>query len=249
MGLALVFALGQAGRGGATVLALAPGGSEETIYLPVISKPTCKVPVYQDDFSDASSGWPVQPNSLALAEYLDGEYRLKMDLPHNRIGVAPGVRMSDGTVAADMRMPTGVLGAYGLLFGISDDGSAYYMFHVRPNGTYMIIRWEHYGSAAVIPAGGQTDVLAPTGEANHLEVVRTGARIQASINGRALIDTQDDAMMGSLRVGLMVVAFDWTNVDGRFDNFTVTPLNCPSASAVGDRASLPGMPAELLGAR
>jgi uncharacterized repeat protein (TIGR01451 family) len=192
------------------------------VFCPLIRKP-CPPP-YADNFSNPSSGWPVGDVENYRTEYLGGEYRILVRPTEWWVGARPGIQAADYTATVDLRNPGGLVGYYGIVFGIAQDWSSFYSFVISSNRNYAILRYD--SNDWVVLSQGYTSAIHQGSATNRIKVERDGASIKAYANGQLLISLTDSSYTGSRYIGLNVISSDLANVDIRFDNFTVYPLNC-----------------------
>lgn len=175
---------------------------------------------YADDFSNPASGWPVRDvMGEYRTEYLNGEYRILVRRTNWWTGGTPGYRCADCSIEVEGRFASTNYGGYGILFGLTDIGDAYF-FQVSGTQYYNLSklqsnRWQElvpWTRASVIKAGQAV---------NRLRVVRNGAQIALYANGQLLTTVSDASLRGNLRVGLAASSYEQANVDARFDNFRV----------------------------
>lgn len=210
----------------------------DQVFIPCILK-AC-VPLYFDNFSNSSSGWPISDDPDELFEYNNGEYRILVRTTNWATGTYPGVQASDYSVTVDLRNPSNVFGSYGIGFGIADDWSSLYTLEIYPDGWFGIYR--------VDPSDFQTlfeaySLAINQGSAtNQIKIERNGAWINAYANGQLLASVIDSTYTGSLYIGLVVVSEDQENLDIRFDNFKVDPISCKSTQSL-ENSSVNWMPA------
>lgn len=191
------------------------------VYLPLNNKPC--LPLYSDNFSNPSSGWPVLEDANYLFGYANGEYRILVRPTEAGAGASPDFQASDYIVSVDLRNPNGVDGSYGLAFGIAAGWSTFYTLEIYPDGWYGLYRWDPdiiTLSQAYSPAINQGSA------SNQIKVERNGGLIKAYANGQLLTSLYDYGYTGSRYIGLVVFSYDQPNVDIRFDNFIVYPVNC-----------------------
>jgi hypothetical protein len=130
------------------------------------------------------------------------------------------------------------MGSYGIAFGIAEDWSTFYTLEIYPHGWYGIYR---YDPGAVVPLSDAFSPVILQGSAtNQIKVERNGSSINAYANDQLLASVTDSTYTGSRHLGLVVFSYDQTNVDIRFDNFTVYPIGC------GGSGSLPTLLNERL---
>ena len=198
-----------------------------TVHLPHVSY-TCGA-LYMDDFSNPGSGWPVGDTGNALLEYLGGEYRMLVRPTDWWSAAAPGFKVSNGVIVAEVRNHSSNYGTYGLIFGLSDNWSQFYSFEIDPDGFYVVYRFDAgYWTILTVNSSGYINTGTAT---NRLKVQRNGSEIRLYANGQLLNVLSDGAFTGLRRVGLIVSTFAENNVDARFDNFGVYPTSCVSVAA------------------
>ena len=188
--------------------------------------------LYEDNFSDPNSGWPIYEDANVKYEYLDGEYRILVKDSHRWAAAsAPGVKFSDFTLEADGRHATGAYGSYGLVFGITDGWEGFYTFEVNADREYSIWKYTADDGWQALKDWTYSSYIKGGRTANHLKVIRDSSRIEAYVNGHYLTTVTDTSFIGSLRVGLVAQAYNVPNVDARFDNFKVFSVGGSTAGA------------------
>lgn len=214
-------------------------------YLPLISKPC--LPLYSDDFSNPSSGWPVgdSPSGNARFEYMDGEYRILVRATKWSAAASPGFQASDYTVSVDLRNKKNVWGSYGLAFEIASDWTSLYTLEIYPDGWYGLYRYDP-GSLSILSEAYSPAIYAGSAT-NHIKVERNGDSINAFANGQLLVSVKDATYMGFRYFGLAVFSGSQPQVDIRFDNYTVYSVNCGGTNSGSNTANgwLPS-PGQLL---
>ncbi len=191
-------------------------------FMPIASR-ACPV-LYQDDFSNPSSGWPVGDSGDVLVGYDSGEYRILVRTPGWFTVVRPGFQAQDYRASVDLRNVTGAMGSYGIVFGLMADWSGWYSLEIYPDGWYGIYRYDEYGGQVLAEAF--SPAIKQGTATNQITVERNGALINAYANGTLLTSVQNTYFHGSLYLGLINYAYNLPNVDVRFDNYRVVPLSC-----------------------
>jgi len=191
-------------------------GENYKTFLPFALRP-CP-PLYQDDFSDPSSGWLVSENSHVRVGYLNGEYQIKIKAPNVIAAIYDDFGVSNYQLEVDLRAASHLDGAAGLFFGATDYG--FYTFEIS-DGWYVV--WRNDSDPWIwTPLIDWTPSAAinPGNQSNHLKVVRNGTAISVYANNQLLGTTYDGTYLGS-GLGMASEAFDTANYDARFDNFTI----------------------------
>lgn len=190
------------------------------------------------------AGWPIVDTGSTRWEYLDGEYRMRVANTDNWMGATSGFKASNYIVAVDVRNATGVYGSYGIIFGLSDSWSQFYIFDIDPNGGYAIWRYNS-SSGWTLRANGSSGHINPGTATNRIKIERNGSLIRAYANGQLLTSVSDGSYTGSRHVGLFVGSYDQPNVDARFDNFTVYHVTCGAGATARSGASAAGVGFEM----
>ena len=194
-------------------------------------QPTPMGRLYFDDFSDPASGWLVDDDDSRRYAYVDGEYQIWLKTASLWRAVTRGFRCTDCAIEVDGRFASSAYGAYGIMFGITDDWHGY-VFRVNAQQEYSLFRFTDQWDALV---DWTASPALNAGQAvNHLRTVRDGSDIALYANGQHLATTSDDALTGSLRVGLYARAVDVADVDARFDNLAVHAVNGGAGASAVD---------------
>jgi len=176
--------------------------------------------LYEDDFSDPSSGWPTPSSEVYEGYYEDGEYHIlakESCAAWIWRGVGP---FTDFALEVDARQISGPdQGGYGLVFRFKDSENfyrflvsedSYYLVGTRTNGTW--IRLQSKTKSAFIKEG-----------TNHLKVVCQGSQLEVYVNGHHLTTITDNSFTGG-NVG-MIMDTPEANTRVAFDNIRVYSLD------------------------
>lgn len=206
-------------------LRVARGAGPNDVFMPLFFKPSGTTPtptphaVFFDSFSNPSSGWPRSEDANRRVDYVDGEYQILIKVSPLQILATPGVQCTDCAVDLDGRFASSSLGAWGILFGITDALDTY-AFLINGGQEYSLYRRAGAAWQTLIDWTPSTSIRS--GQAtNHLRVERLGSAIVLRANGLHLHTFYDDSLVGSLRVGATAIAFETPNVDVRLDNYAV----------------------------
>jgi micrococcal nuclease len=200
--------------------------------------PSCRI---RDDFSDESSGWPVTDETHYHLAYLSGEYQVLLKTAPRWVGIAPGFLCVDCAVDLEGRFASDAYGAYGILFGVTDEWNGYF-FRVTGDQRYSLYTMvDTYESQPLVDWTFSSAIHAG-GTPNHLRVVRGGAGIMLYANGNLLSTLDDATYMGNLRVGLTAESYEQAGVDARFDNFALcdAALDATSITAASANPAMAG---------
>jgi len=186
-------------------------------------------PLVQDDFSDASSGWPVSSDPRAMMGYVDGAFEIALNEPMTRSSIlnfvpdpSPYPRRSL-TVQAEVTEVSSVsakdfagvgcwefLGAYGYVFAVGIDGS------------WAIIEVSG-GETTVLASGKEPETIRGRGKTNLVEGECYGfgtapALLYINVNGTRVGSAEGSTGDTFYGFGLTVVAGEGGTVVVRFDD-------------------------------
>jgi hypothetical protein len=196
-----------------------------------VSGPTVEPPLpasgtvlFQDDFSNPSSGWDQVSGAEGVEDYDNGVYRIQVTAPNFIYFSTPGKNYSDVRIEADTAKIGGPdSNRAGLIcrFDASDGIPNFYFFIITSDGFYGIGRAS--GNQSILL--GQTELAqnanVKTGLAiNHLRADCQGPMLSFYINGFLVGQVMDQALLRG-DVGLVAGAFTEGAVDIIFDQFIV----------------------------
>jgi hypothetical protein len=178
--------------------------------------------LFQDDFTDTTSGWKNSPDSVFGAKYYEnGTYRILVNSDNSLITSTPGLRFKDVKVfvtSSKLAGPDDDI--YGILcryqdsnnyyfFVISSDG--YYGIGKTINGRQTLIRDEKMPPSDAIHQGFAT---------NHLRADCAGDQLSLSVNGVHLSSVSDSSIPSG-DVGLIAGTYSEPGLVIKFSNFSV----------------------------
>ena len=203
-------------------------------------------PTFVDDFSNPASGWPVSDSTTTRYAYVNGEYQIWLKAAEYIAWTTPGVNLTEMRLEVDARQAGAGAGAYGLMFGLSDDVGSYSLLFVDNEGYFLLTRKEQglwtdfipWTSSAAINTGGAVNRIALQHQGTDLEIWVNGVSV-ASLTGYTPIPG---------RVGLTAWSYD-EPFDARFDNFQVFDLSSATHARAMPRKEpvLKGSPAAATG--
>lgn len=177
--------------------------------------------LFQDDFSDPSSGWDRVNEPNGITDYANGSYRIFVNTINTDIWANPKLNFSDVRVEVDAtKMGGSDNNDFGVICRYVDPDN-YYFFIASSDGYYGIGRFfqgkqELIGVEAMPPS----EVTHKGNATNHLRADCIGPRLSLYINGEFLAQYEDTAF-ASGDVGLLAGSLDSPGVDIYFDNFKV----------------------------
>ncbi len=177
--------------------------------------------LFQDDFSDPSSGWATVREPNQIIAYEDGGFRIWVNQPNFDYWSVPDLRFTDVQIEVDITKlggpddnDIGVIcryenpdNFYGFL--ISSDG--YYGISERQNGEHQVIGMDGMKYSSVIHTGAAR---------NHVRADCVGNTLTLYVNGVKLTEIEDLSLAFG-DVGLLAGSFDQPGVDILFNKFVV----------------------------
>jgi len=177
--------------------------------------------LFQDNFSNSSSGWDRIDEAGGITDYVNGEYRMVVKEENTDIWANPGLNFTDVHMEVDATKVGGEdNNDFGLICRYVDEENFY----------FMIISSDGYYGVGKVVAGDQqligTDSMPPSdainqGDAsNHLRADCVGNTLTLYVNGEILAEYKD-SQFTSGDVGLIAGSFDVPGTEINFDNFVV----------------------------
>jgi hypothetical protein len=177
--------------------------------------------LFQDDFSDPSSGWDQVRNDEGITDYEDGIYRINVQSANIDYWANPNLNFTD--VIIDVQA-TKVNGPDDNDFGVLcryQDAKNFYFFIISSDGYYGVGKMKDdqqilISSDNLLPS----EVINQGDATNHLQAACIGNSLSISVNDQNLISVEDaDFLSGD--VGLIAGTYDSSGTDIHFDNFRV----------------------------
>ncbi len=181
------------------------------VYLPLLARsvrptptPTpIAVPIYVDDFSDPSSGWPTGSVTNGDVGYRDGEYRTHAKAGVN-VAVAGGPPRSftDFDLEVSARtMNEPFSGAYFLIFRYQDNNN-YYFARISPSEGNLDLYKTVDGLRTQLVAPTDSPAIQAGTATSRLRVVAQGSTIRLYANGQLMTEVADSSFShGNLLLG------------------------------------------------
>jgi hypothetical protein len=185
--------------------------------------------LFQDDFSNPSSGWDQFSDVDGMTDYENGIYRIRIDKPDFTFWANPGLGEtlpSDVRVEVDTTKVSGPdFNDFGVICRYSGTGSqaSFYEFIITSDGFAGIVLVSD-NSQQVISGDGQLqsfDAVRQGNTTNHLQADCFGSLLTMYANGIALTSVTDTTLLNG-DVGLLASTYEEAGVDISFDNFIVT---------------------------
>jgi hypothetical protein len=180
--------------------------------------------LFQDDFSNSNSGWPVRSSEGSGMEYSSGGYRIyvagdKSDL----------IAEAGQSLPADVIIDVDVTNAgidnndFGVICRMQDLDN-FYFFQLASDGYAVIGKYENNRLKYLSSEGGMqpVDGIYAGSTTNHMRAECIGNSFKLYANGSLVAQVTDSTFTSGGDVGLMAGTFDVGGVDVLFDNFVVT---------------------------
>jgi hypothetical protein len=180
-----------------------------------------KIVLFQDDFSDPTSGWDRNNNLGGESDYEFGVYKFLIRQPNVYMWSRPGLQFNDVRIDVQAsKISDADISLYGVICRYQDPGNFYFL-SITSDGFYGISKFSQNQETLV---GMRTmeshKVINQQVATNHLTAECIGDRLRLAVNGIILADVQDgDFLTGD--VGLIAGSMNLPNGEILFDNLTV----------------------------
>jgi len=178
--------------------------------------------LFQDGFSDTSSGWDRVRTADGMTDCEEDQYRIVVNTANADYWANPGLGFRDVSIEVDAGKAAGPDdNDFGILCRYLDTENFY----------FMIISSDGYYGIGIVQNGEQnlleppqmyhSEAINPGNQANHIQAVCSGSRLALYVNGVLLAEATDSTFQEG-DVGLIVGSFDEPGVDIWFDNLMIT---------------------------
>ena len=177
--------------------------------------------LFEDDFSDTSSGWDSVRADEGMTDYDAGRYRIVVDEVTSDYWANPGLSFGDVRVEVDA---TKKGGPDNNDFGVQcryQDTENFYAFFISSDGYYGIAKivggeYQLLGNDSML----ESDSIRQGAVNNHIRADCIGSRLTLYVNGEQVHAVDDDSYATG-DVGLMAGTFEEPGADISFDNLVV----------------------------
>ncbi|MBC8506576.1 MAG: hypothetical protein ISR58_13325 [Anaerolineales bacterium] len=177
--------------------------------------------LFQDDFSDTSSGWDQVSVTEGITDYKDGHYRILVNTDDTDIWANPGLHFTDVVVEVDA---TKAGGPDDNDFGIIcryQDVENFYFFIISSDGFYGIGKydngeWVLLNEEQMLP----TEDVNQGNATNHIRADCVGTHFVLYANNIKLAEIEDSSF-ASGDIGLLAGTLTEVGVEIQFDNLVV----------------------------
>lgn len=177
--------------------------------------------LFQDGFSDPSSGWDRVRTQEGMTDYEGERYRIVVNASNADYWANPGLSFTDVSVEVDAGKISGPDdNDYGLLCRYQDTKNFYFLI-ISSDGYYGIGKVQD-GEQELLepPQMYRSDAIYTDNQPNHIRAECNGSRLALTVNGVFVAETSDSSFHEG-DIGLIVGSFDDPGVDIWFDNLVV----------------------------
>lgn len=177
--------------------------------------------LYQDDFSNPSTGWNTWKQDASQVSYDNGGLVIKINKPRFDYWSRPGKRFADIRIAVDVTRLSGPdNNDFGILCRYRNRDN-FYGFFASSDRYFGIIRVKD-GKYEVLsgPELQFSDVIRNGKDMNQLRADCVGNTLTFYINGKQLAQVTDTTFRSG-EVGVLAGSYDEPGVEISFDNFIV----------------------------
>lgn len=178
--------------------------------------------LFQDGFTDPSSGWDRVRTPEGMTDYDQDRYRIIVDATNADYWSNPGLYFKDVRIELDAGKVSGSDdNDYGVLCRYQDTENFYFLI-ISSDGYYGIGIVEQGEQRLLHPPQMYHSDFIHTGTSpNHILAICDGDRLTLAVNGEFLGEAVDNTFQDG-DIGLIVGSFETPGVDIWFDNLTVS---------------------------
>jgi S1-C subfamily serine protease len=186
--------------------------------------PTAEIPqgttvIYQDDFSDSSTGWPSESDSSEAYYYQNGRYFIEINTANHLRPVKGGENLTNSIIEIDAHVEhSSSDGDFGVVCRYQDDNN-FYLFDITEDsyyGIFKMISGEWYNLVDYT----YSDILTSIQNATfHVSCI--GNKLSFAVNGKLLGEVQDTSI-SSGDYGFFAGTFTNSGNIVSFDNLVVS---------------------------
>lgn len=182
--------------------------------------------LYQDDFRDPASGWDAWDNGGTSGKYVDGGYRLAVNLENYMAWSHPAdtKELGDFAIEVDARQVEGSLDStFGPIVRVQTEEEQYYWFQISGDGYYSVELKEEGEWVLLHEWEASSAINQGLDATNRIRVICYGDGFGFYVNGTHLADVIDDTLRAGI-IGLATGAYTEPPVVVHFDNLSVYEL-------------------------
>lgn len=177
--------------------------------------------LFQDDFSDPSSGWDRVSVDDGITDYTEGVYRIFVNTINTDVWSNPGLQFSDARIEVDAaKVGGGDNNDFGVLCRYMDSDN-FYFFIISSDGYYGIGKVQEGVQELIgVDAMPPSEVIKQGDATNHLRADCIGSKLSLYVNGEFLAQYEDSALTSG-DIGLIAGTINAPGTDIHFDNLKV----------------------------
>ena len=184
--------------------------------------------LFQDDFSQTTSGWDAYSDSEKTANYDNGQYLIAVEQTGVDVWGLPGLDLTNLRLEVDTHYADGPEdNEFGLMCRYTRDGDkhSFYFFFISSDGYYAMGKVVKNKRTVLNPTSGEyqpSDAINPDKSAvNRLRVTCAGKQMSLSINGAPMGEFEDNDLSHG-DIGLIAgTLLNEGGVKIHFDNLVV----------------------------
>jgi hypothetical protein len=177
--------------------------------------------IFQDDFSDSSSGWDRVNLPEGITDYADGVYRIYVNTENTDYWANPGLSFKDTIIEVEATKGGGPDdNDFGLICRHQNTEN-FYIFMISSDGFFGILRV--IDGEQELLGMDEMEYSESINTGNAMNVIRAdciGSSLTLYVNSSQLISVEDSSLEAG-DVGLLAGTFDILGTDIHFDNFVV----------------------------
>lgn len=176
--------------------------------------------LFDDDFSDADSGWLVYNDPVCEYSYSTGMYLITVKQPQKlRWSWAPNETFpADFTVEIEAQKSSGPDGSYGIIWG--SDEQNFFLFNINTEGWYSVDQMVNGAWQTSVVPSTRHDVINQGGGRNRLKLTAKEDSFTLWVN-RIELQTVTAPSFGDGKIAVFVLTYEDSNITVSFDNFKV----------------------------
>ncbi len=176
--------------------------------------------LFQDDFSNTSSGWKRSASEDLVMDYLEGSYVFQFQRPLLEAWSTPGLEFSDTLIEVDATKTDGIRGTQVGLICRYQDPDNFYFFLISDDGLVEVGR-NLNGEKQLIshPTMLPNESILKGNATNHLEANCVSEKLVLKVNGSVIAEAEDNQLISG-DVGLIAFSADQPG-EIRFTSFFV----------------------------
>lgn len=178
--------------------------------------------IFQDDFSDAKSGWEVGDYETGKVGYGNGVYYVISNGDGDTMWGVANKKFDNVIIDVDATQISAGPDSnndYGILCREQGDGNGYF-FLISGDGFYSILKAEG-GEFTPLVDWTDSDVINTGNASNHIQATCNGSSLILTVNGQQLA-TANDTAYSSGDIALTATSYESQPTEVHFDNLVVS---------------------------